>query len=61
MTDVWPGVFGTMVFFAVHGLLGAFVLDYFLIETKGKERDDVERQYRERKYTPFWACRKSIS
>ncbi len=60
MTDKWPGPTGTMGFFALWGIGGIFLLNYAIIETKGKQMDEVEQEYLNFKYRPCSSCRKNI-
>jgi hypothetical protein len=59
MTDEWPGPIRTLMFFTFCCIVGIFVLDYAIIETKGKQMDDVEQEYTEFKYKPFRLCPKN--
>ena len=56
MTDVWPGIYGTMVIYTVACFLGAFLYDWFTIETRGKTKDQIDQEYVAKKFAPFWRC-----
>lgn len=46
----WPGVQGLMLIFALCCTFGLFVLDWAVIETKGKKGDEVMEEYANLKY-----------
>lgn len=56
MTDQWLGPIGTVAFFCFWGIVGVFVLDWVVIETKGKEMDEIEQEYSVLKYRLFRIC-----
>jgi hypothetical protein len=56
MTDEWLGPIGTMMFFTFCCVLAIFVLDYAIIETKGKQMDDVVHEYLNFRYRRFRLC-----
>jgi hypothetical protein len=58
MNDDWIGSTGTMVFFGAWCWIGIFVLDYVVIETKGKQTDEIEKEYMNFKYKPWSICAK---
>jgi hypothetical protein len=60
MTDKWPGPTGTLIFFTFWAVIGIFVLDYAIIETKGKQMDEVEQEYLHFKYRPFRLCPRNV-
>jgi hypothetical protein len=60
MTEMWPGPTGTMMFFTFWSTAGIFALDYFIIETKGKQTDEIEQEYIHFKYSPFRLCPKKV-
>jgi hypothetical protein len=60
MTDGWPGPLGTMIFFCLWCWVGIIALDWVIIETKGKQMDEVEQEYLNFKYRPFRLCPKNI-
>jgi SP family arabinose:H+ symporter-like MFS transporter len=60
MTEKWPGPTGTMGFFTFWAIFGIFVLDWVMIETKGKQTDEIEQEYLLFKNRPFGLCRKKV-
>jgi hypothetical protein len=56
MTDEWLGPIGTMMFFTFCCVVAIFVLDYAIIETKGKQMDDVVHEYLNFRYRRFRLC-----
>jgi hypothetical protein len=38
--------------------LGAFLYDWFTIESKGKTKDKLDQEYVAKEYNPFWRCLK---
>jgi hypothetical protein len=60
MTNEWPGPIGTMVFFTFWCYAGIFALDWVVIETKGKQTDEIEKEYLNFKYRPFRLCPKKV-
>jgi hypothetical protein len=53
MGEKWPGPTGTLMFYCFWCWLGIFVLDFVIIETKGKQMDEVEEEYLNFEYRPF--------
>jgi nitrate/nitrite transporter NarK len=60
MTQKWPGPTGTMIFFCFWCWAGIFLLDYAIIETKGKQADEIEQEYLNFKYRPFRLCPRKV-
>jgi hypothetical protein len=60
MTDGWLGPTGTMMFYCFWCYVAIFALDYAIIETKGKQMDEVEQEYLNFKYRPFRLCPKNV-
>jgi nitrate/nitrite transporter NarK len=60
MTDGWPGPMGTMTFFCFWCWVGIFALDYVVIETKGKQMDEIGLEYVNFRYRPFRLCPKRV-
>ena len=60
MSDGWLGPTGTMMFFCFGCYVAIFALDYAIIETKGKQMDEVEQEYLNFKYRPFRLCPKNV-
>jgi hypothetical protein len=60
MVETWPGPTGTMGFFTFWAILGIFALDYAVIETKGKQTDEIEHEYVHFKYRPFRLCPRKV-
>jgi hypothetical protein len=61
MTEKWPGPTGTMMFFTIWAIVGIFALDYVIIETKGKQTDEIEQDYVNFKYRPFRLCHERVA
>jgi MFS family permease len=53
MIDGYLGPTSTMVFYCFWGYIGIFALDWVIIETKGKQTDEIEQEYMKFKYRPF--------
>jgi hypothetical protein len=60
MIDGWPGPFATMCFFCFWCWVGIVAQDWAIIETKGKQMDEIELEYLNFKYRPFSLVRKNV-
>jgi hypothetical protein len=58
MNDDWIGSTGTMIFFGTWCWIGIFAMDYVVIETKGKQTDEIEKEYMNFKYKLWSICPK---
>ena len=47
LTEGWPGPLGLMMFYTSIGYLGIILTSTMLVETKGKQSDDIEFEYLE--------------
>jgi hypothetical protein len=60
MGDKWPGPTGTLIFYCFWCWIGIFVLDWVIIETKGKQMEEIENDYLKFKYRPLILCPKKV-
>jgi hypothetical protein len=54
------GPTGMMIFYTLWCFVGIFILDWVIIETKGKQMDEVEQEYLNFKYRPFRLCPRKV-
>lgn len=60
MGDKWPGPKGTLIFYCFWCWIGIFVLDWVIIETKGKQMEEIDKEYLQFNYRPLISCPKKV-